>query len=351
MSLLFFDSFDHYARNDIGKKWSFRSTGLFATLTSTLRAGAGRNNTTAFEFKSAVNSAQIAQNLGVDRAVLYVGYAFKVAEYGESVNQTFFELSHNNTIKIGYAMTGGGQIGVWRGDFATFLGYLSRPLNQNRWYYLEFLNNVHSQTGQIDIRVDGRTEFSFIGNTQVGTVAAMNRMSLGRADVGLTGESHKCLIDDLYVCDDQGTRNNNFLGDVRVVALMPNSDGDTIQWDASTTGTNYQMVSETIPDSARTYNSTSVTAEIDTFHMANLGTGSAYVLAAQTVLMARQDDPSRSVRPLLTTNGSLYAGATVALTGSEYTFLQEIFELNPVTATSWTVADVDSHQAGYELVA
>lgn len=349
MSLLFFDSFDHYARNDIGLKWSFRSTLGVATNNSSLYAGAGRNGTTAFRFATATGSGHIAKDLGADKGTLYVGYALKIAEYGGMIRNDFFELSHNNVIKISYEISGG-QIGIWMGNFATNLGYVARALNQGRWYYIEFLNSVHSSTGQVQVRIDGVTEFSFTGNTQVGTVAAMNRVSLGR-QVNLIALPNIFLIDDLYICDDQGTRNNNFLGDVRVMALMPNSDGDTIQWDPSTTGNNWQMVDETIPDSDRTYNSTSVTAEIDTFHMANLGIGSAYVLAAQTVLMARQDDPSRSVRPLLTTNGSLYAGATVALAGSQYAFIQEIFELNPVTATSWTVADVDSHQAGYELVA
>ena len=349
MSLLFFDSFDHYSRDDIDKKWSFRKQPP-AFVPSSIYAGAGRHGTSALTFRSATGSAVAAKNVA-DRGTLYVGYALKVLEYSQNyVNHSFFDFSHDSTVKIGYAMSGGGQIGVWRGNFATFLGYVSRALNQGCWYYLEFQNTVHSQTGQINIRIDGKTEFSFTGNTQAGTVAAMNWVSLGRMS-GTIGLPHTFLIDDFYICDDQGAQNNNFLGDVRVVALMPNSDGDTVQWDPSTTGANYQMVDETIPDSDRTYNSTSVTAEIDTFHMTDLGIGSAYVLAAQTVLMARQDDPSRTVRPLLTTNGSLYVGATVALAGSQYTFVQEIFELNPVTATSWTVAEVDSHQAGYELVA
>ena len=350
MSLLFIDSFDHYDRGSMDKKWSFVDCfWIVGAETWSLHVGAGRDGSTALRFIPRTNSATAAVNVAA-QSTLYAGFAVKMAKYGSDQNQTFLEFSSGKQVMIGYAMSGGGQIGVWKGDFTTFLGRASCPLNQGQWYYVETRNTVHSATGQIDIRIDGKTEFTFTGDTLTGTVASLGRISVGRG-VGTISVEHIFLMDDFYLLDDQGTRNNGFLGDVRVMALMPNSDGDTIQWDPSTTGNNWQMVDETIPDSDRTYNSTSVTAEIDTFHMTDLGIGSAYVLAAQAVFMARQDDPSRSVRPILTTNGSAYAGATVGLTGSKYTFIQEIFELNPVTATSWTVAEVDSHQAGYELVA
>jgi len=346
MSLLFIDSFDHYTYNSQDDKWDYlRRIDVHSI-------GALGRNGNAMRFTSAPGSGRVLKVLPSAQATLYVGVAMKVDRYGENAANAFFALMDGGTFKVSYALEQSGQISAWRGreQTGTLLGYTSTPLQQGAWYYFEARNTIDSNSGYVEVRLNGATAFTFAGNTLNGATQQCDRVLIGNEE-SILGIKHTIILDDLYVLDDTGAQNNAFLGDVRVIALLPNSDGDVLQWDPSTTGNNYQMVNETIPDSDRTYNSTSVTAERDLFHLADMGVGSAYVLGIQTLVEARQDDPSRTMRPLLTTNGSLYAGATVALTGSKYTFLQEIFELNPVTATSWTVTDIDSLQAGYELVA
>jgi len=350
MALIFIDSFDHYEYGSQDDKWTQRRLVDAHSLAPQM----GRNGTQGLYFPngSAPEVMRCSKTFTFARQTLYAGFAMKVAEYGENARNGFFGVMNINTFKVSYALEQSGQISIWKGaeQIGTLLGYTTCPLHQGCWYYLEFRQTVSSNvnTGYVEVRINGRTEFTFAGDTLNGNSESANRIWLGQED-SILGAKHKLVFDDLYACDDAGSYNNTFLGDVRVDALLPNSDG-TVQWAVSTTGNNYQMVDETLPNSDQDYTETSSPGRADTLHMANLSVNSAYVFGVYTLLNARKNNAGdRTIRPVITTNGSTYVGSTRAI-NMDYQYWEEVFELNPVQATSWSIADVNSLQIGYELV-
>jgi len=350
MALLFIDSFDHYEYKSADDKWTSKTL-----LTNIVSFGAtlGRNGTGGcFMVGPNDDVPQLSKTLPVARQTLFVGFAMKVVEYGQLSFEQIWQLVNINTARVSYVLESDGTIGVWRGRQVNddFLGRTQCPLHQGCWYYLEFQNTIDSTSGYIEVRVNGRTEFSFSGNTLLGTSASANRIVFGGVPAAqVLGVAHEFTIDDFYVLDDTGSYNNMFLGDIRVSALFPNSDG-AVQWAVSTTGLNYEMINETLPNSDQDYTETSSPSRTDALHMTNLSVNSAYIFGVYTLIEARKNNAGdRNIRPIITTNGSTYVGSSRPI-NTDYQYWEEVFERNPVQATSWSIADVNSFQVGYELV-
>ena len=353
MALLFIDSFDHYEWASQDDKWTTinRVTGA----PSSIGPLVGRRDTSALIFNANATIAHASKTFCVQRQTVYAGFAIKVWRYGANVRQGFFGFMHVNNYQMDLALNGDGTIDIWRGQeqIGTFLGRTNCPLHQGCWYYLEARDTVSSNvnTGYIEIRINGLTEFTYSGDTfnTDANSERINRIVVGREDTVISDE-HQFYMDDLYSLDDTGSQNNNFLGDMRVETLFVNSDGATIQWAVSTTGANYQMLDETIPNSDQDYTTTSSPGQRDTMHMTGLSVNSAYIYGVQTLVSARKDNGGdRTIRSMITTNGSTYVGSNFAI-NMDYQYWQQIYDTNPIQATTWTIADVNSFQVGYELV-
>ena len=351
MALLFIDSFDHYEYNSLDDKWTSRA---LATGTWSIGPNVGRHGTGGILINNNNDDVpQLSKTFPAAYKTLIIGFAFKVREYGKLSPQQMWQLVNIDTARMSYTLESDGRIGIWRGRQVNddLLGYTQCPLHQGCWYYLEFKNTIDSTSGYIEVRVNGQTEFSYAGNTLNGTSMQANRMIFGGVPaVQVLVPPHQYVIDDFYVCNDIGSANNNFLGDVRIEALFPNSDGGSVQWAVSTTGNNYQMINETIPNSDQDYTETSSPGRRDTLHMTNMSVNSAYIFGIYTLLNTRKNNAGdRNIRPLITTNGSTYVGSSRPI-NTDYQYWEEIWETNPVQATSWSIADVNSFQVGYELV-
>ena len=352
MALVFIDSFDHYEYNSLDDKWTSKTFGPGSTVAS-IGATIGRNGTAGIHMKGPNDDVpQLSKTLPFARKTLFVGFAFKVGEYGDLSYEQIWQLVNINTAKVSYVLESDGTIGIWRGEqvIDDFLGRTTCPLHQGCWYYLEFQNTIDTTSGYIEVRVNGRTEFTFAGNTLLAGSDAANRVIFGGVSAAqILGNPHTFTLDDFYVLDNTGSYNNTFLGDIRIEALFPNSDG-TVQWAVSTVGANYQMVDETLPNSDQDYTETSSPGNRDRFHMTDMAVNSAYIFGIYTLLETRKNNAGdRTIRPVITTNGSTYVGSNVNI-NTDYQYWDQIWEQNPVQATSWSIADVNSFQIGYELV-
>jgi hypothetical protein len=75
----------------------------------------------------------------------------------------------------------------------------------------------------VQARLDGTQVPGFTGYTRNTGTAEIATVRFSNHFVA-SGTRHLLRLDDVYLCDASGSRNNDFLGDVRVATLRPNAD-------------------------------------------------------------------------------------------------------------------------------
>lgn len=332
MALRFCDSFDHYATADIPGKYSDQSGAI-------ITAGVGRTGSALNLSASGFNGVvQIFDNQGT----WIVGFAFKTsAIFAGGVLNLVEWAAFPATGIVALRITTTGKWEVARDG--TILGTGTTTIPINTWMYVEWKVVIHPSAGSYDIRIDGSSVLSGSGvDTSVDGNAYARGLRIGGTTTGT--QYH----DDLYICDGTGTTNNNFLGDVTVKAILPDSAGNYAQFTPSA-GANYQNVDDAAPDGDSTYNGAADAGKKDSYNFGAVGlTGP--VLGVQTVLTARKDiGGSKIVKDLVRISGTDYSGSNASLTDA-YKMHRQIRELNPATSANWTIAQIDAAEFGVEVV-
>jgi hypothetical protein len=129
------------------------------------------------------------------------------------------------------------------GTGGTILGTTSQTPLQS-WIYLEIKIVRHGTAGVLEVRFDGVTEITLTEQDTSGT-------DIDNVYIQCPGTSRKAAwYDDMYICNDQGTTNNDFLGDVRVDAYLPASDGADQDFTLSTGTDTFALLNDVPPDAA-----------------------------------------------------------------------------------------------------
>ena len=326
MAFRFCDSFDHYATADITNKWNTSSaTGI---------VGSGRNgNCLQLDYNQIISKTLDAQ------ATWIVGIAFKTTSLASE--NLILSLRDAGTNQCSVRVNTDGTLSVLRGS--TVLATSILAISINTWYYIEFKVTI-ADAGTYQVRVNGVDWIaSGSGDTQATANASANQIALYQAG------SYSSYFDDLYVCDGTGASNNNFLGDVRVDALLPSGAGTTTAWTPST-GANYTCVDEAAPNDTD-YVESATANQVDTYAMGNLPYAAGSVFAVQVVDMARKTDAgARSIQTAVRSGASDYYGSTVSL-GDTYVAVMKQYDTDPADSAAWTVTKVNALEAGIKLIA
>lgn len=330
MALRFADSFAHYAAADGGEKWDTFygtiATGRFG------RSGWSRN------FSVGSNPALAFDN----QSTWIVGMAILALE-DDSSSGRFYNWQVQSggwAHQCGLSVTSDGKLYFERNG--TQVGdYSARVLCPGRWYYIESKITFHPTSGTAVVRVDGEEWLSVTGNTALSGETYASRLLWLYTNNATRGHT----VNDLYVCDGTGSVNNDFLGDVRVEALLPSGAGATTQWTPNT-GSNYAAVDDNPPDDDTTYVWSETADQIDTYAMGNLETTAGTIHGVQYLLNVRGE---RSVALVARPASTNRVGTTQA-TPASYAYLREIAELNPEDSAAWEIADVNGMEFGVKLV-
>jgi hypothetical protein len=341
MTLRFVDSFDHYATADLTKKWT-------STLgTVEISAGNGRDGTACLRGSAAPNATRTfyVQRTLAAQATWIVGVAFKPSNDG--IEHGIFTLLDGVTLHCDLRRNGDGTLKVTRNG--TTLGTSVATISAGSWYYVELKATISDAAGVAVVRLNGAEILNLSGvDTRNGGNASANVIRLGTTSAWAS-LAVQADFDDLYICDAQGAANSDFLGDVRVEALLPSGAGNSAQWTPSA-GANYACVDDTAPDGDTTYVASSTAGHKDTYALGDLVSTAGTIFGVQTNLVGRKDDAgSRTVRPVLRLSGTEATGATTGLSDS-YLDILDIFETAP-GGGAWDMAGVNGAEAGVELVA
>lgn len=316
----------------------------------------GRLNTNSLSLGSGVNADQnwIEIPTGNVGEIIF-GFAYRPPKY-RGANQNdwieFWEYTDQSgdTLQVEFEVQDTSFI-VRRGNSGRIAEQVG-AFNQNIWNHIEIRIVFDDTAGELDVKVNGDLLVSKTGldtnnggNDKCDVIRIHGVETQSSDDEDLLG-----LIDDLYVLDTTGAVTNGSIAPNLVVeALLPTSDGDTIQWTPSS-GDNYTNVDDEEPNTAD-YNSSSTLGQIDLFNMQSLTHvgGTIYGVEVRNVFIA--DAPGLvSIKPKIKENVTVGTGdATHTVESQSYTDATHVFTINPDTSAAWTVTEVNNMQCGYEV--
>lgn len=330
MSLLFFDGFDHYATAQMAAKWNIDGGSIVAFGRN--GGNCARGPLGAYRSVPASGTTYIVGAAIKPRSAVAGQRIFEVMQGAtDSDLQCYLRINADLTLSF---LDGAGV--AWTSSWNATL---------DNWYYIELKVVLDNSVGTAEVRVDGT---AVINKTSIDTQ--------GRATAtwaGLRITQGNCDVDDLYLCDGSGSINNDFLGDCRVEALLPQTDAVTAGFNAGltpSTGSDHgALVDEVTPNGDTDYNKGATAGLKDTYNFPNMAS-TGDIKGVQVLLYVRKTDQvTKTLRPVVRHAGTDYPGTTVtAAIGFEYK--RQLYETNPGTSAVFTGSDVNSLQAGGEVV-
>ena len=353
MALRHLDSFDHYDIANMTGKWNtvYKQR---ASYVQTISSGNGRNSTDALYMAGGgvTLGYVLARKTFDDQATWIVGFAIKPTFF--PVAPYFFVLAaliDVGTYQVSLNVEPDGTLGVYRGDAGASgvqLGTTSSGLSTDTWAYVEWKTTIHGSTGITEVKINGESLLSLEDqNTQASGNGTANQVQLGGEIVTYVGG----YWEDLYICDGSGSIRKDFLGDLRVQAILPDGAGNYSQFTPSA-GANYQNVDDSPPDDDATYNESSAAAQKDSFTMGDLAGGLiAEILGVQTNLWMKKTDAGvLTASPFLRISSTDHTAASHSPSAESYADYMRIWEQNPDTAANFSVSDINALEPGYEHV-
>jgi hypothetical protein len=238
-----------------------------------------------------------------------------------------------------------GGIQVRRGSRSgTIIGETAGPvLVANAWQHIEIKLGIDSVAGFVEIRVDGVTVLNVTGVDTQGASGDIAQLTWYNFSPSSSGDStFQMYIKDLVVWNTAGAYNNDFLGSVFVVNLVP--DGDVaLNWAPSTGSTGWNLLDNSPPLDATQYISADNTPpDAYVCTLTNLPPDITSVRGVMTVQRSRKIDGGDGNLQVSVISGSdEQAGADRPVT-TAFTYWFDIFEEDPATGAPWTPTAVDA---------
>lgn len=362
MTLLFADGFDGYTAG--GDRTVLDPVYDFNGVIGTSRAGVSASGRVTGKCGyTDVGYIQLATMFGFELdatlltadSTIIIGFAVKVDENdfhaGSSSRLPLLHLlDSNGDGQTAIYISGSGNIKAVSGDVSSTDGiaFGTARMFSKVWHYVEMKVTLDIVSGAVEVRVDGETVISGSGQTSPGVAAEAFATTL---IFGGSNDSARVMVDDLYICDSQGSVNNDFLGEIGIRRLSPDADGATNDFTPLGGGDNYVEVDEDDPDGDTSYVESSTVGHQDLYGVDDLSSTPASIASLQVVATSKSDDGgAKSGKNYLSSSAVEGAGSAYALT-SGYVPQQSIHELDPNTSAAWAEAGVNAVQVGMEVTA
>ncbi|MBK9322271.1 MAG: hypothetical protein IPM97_04850 [Bdellovibrionaceae bacterium] len=285
-------------------------------------------------------------------STMIIGFAYTTNAFSNGVVR-ISSSSHVNWVSsndyLTFNFNGSGQVTLLNNRTGIYL--IATPVTTvlpSVWYYVE-IKVTYGISGSAEIRLD---------NLSVGTATSVDT----RTHTSDTAFSQVCFgfpnpstgnttlyYDDLYVCDDTGATNNDFLGPVSIFTLFPAANGSTNQFTPTGVASNWDAVNEQAVDTA-TYVSSSTTNHVDKYNVTDLPYSPSVIHAVGVGSMAtKTENSARQYRNIVTVGGTTSNGVTASPALNSYYMSQDVFPVAP-GGSAWTASDVNSMEIGVECL-
>lgn len=344
MTALWCDGFEGYT--DLTQKYVVLSAYTGGNK-ATLDSSAGRYGTGGVVFNTGSAPSRGYLAIGVpDSSLLVAGLAWYGTAPSPLTTSTFandYIISFNSTSyyaspQVALSVLNDGTLVVH--NSSAILAQSTNKLLMDNWYYIE-LKSTFASSGAFEVHVTlGNEESVWIAGT-----GNTNNNSTGIANKVIVQSLCNSIVDDYYILDGLGPYNNNFLGDSRILSLLPASDGTYHQWTPSSGSTHYSLIDEVPPSTLDYVMATSGSSLVDTYFLTTQDSTLREAHFIQQCLYASSDSSSGSLAPTYYSLGSLYynPAITLAITPAYY---YSIWERRPNTGTAWTGNALNQNELG-----
>lgn len=339
MTLLFFDGFDDLSLpDDVGRRnWQIYNSAYFGL-------DNGRFGGTCI--KCHYSGAYIYRGYPTSLPQqIFIGFAFKIDSGAYSIDTGLIRLySLSNQI---------GQLALTQSGALQWLGYSTLPdsdltgsiISTDTWYYVEIgVLAGDSNDGSVYVQLNGQNIITMesVSTIYYGTVGH----SFFRF-YGPVNSSYYIYYDDIYVCDNLGTVNNTFLGNVRVTQIKPNGAGNYTQFTPST-GSNYECVNDADWEGTD-YNKSGTTDQIDTFTFESASSDLGAIKGIQLCNGSKRyvESDGSKLKYVIRKNSTDYISSAEDIT-DDVKGATKIYETDPEDSATWTKAKIDESEFGYQ---
>lgn len=336
MSLLWCDGFDHY-----GVAGNL-TEGVYADAAGIVLSTANpRTGSYHLRFSGGNDLRRV---LGGAKTTVGTGAVIYMSSLPNQNNQCTIFAFHDaaNAAQIQIVVQTTGTISVFRGNKATLLDTTAAPVvTAEAYQHIECMVTFSQTVGTVEVRVNGVTVTSLTG---IDTVASslVECSQLVFCDTGSAAMTID--MDDLYAYDSNGSYNNTFIGDRRVLTLKPNANTIQADWTAVGAATGYECIDDTTPDGDTTYIGASVAGSpgaISEFGLEDLPDGISAISAVYLVGMMRKTEAGDADIQMSVVSGVVEGNGTNRPITEIYTYFGDVFETDPATAAPFTPSAVD----------
>lgn len=382
--LIFVDGFSHYSGNtQLAQKWDVVNTSGTQTSNSPTIAhglsGVGRFGAggVAFDGKEEGSTSQKFQYMqknynGV--STIICGFAFKQGGTQCTTGGRLLTFMDGSTVQVAILVLQSGQLravrstsinggfdgfgggGVQREELTT-LGQSTNAISSSSFDFLEFKVIHHPTTGSIEVKRNGSAFWTLSNvNTAFSGVNNSSSVIVGGYNVNVFGTTTyhylKGTVSDFYLLNtvangDDALDPVDFIGDRRWEPLPPTQDGEDTAWSTTGSADHFANVDE-VPPNETDFNSTSTVGARDGFVVQSpTGPAAASALIAVTMFCKKDTGGSNAIKCFARSGGGSYRNGTEFQVPNPYAFRQSFLCSKP-GGGAITVADVASHQWGYE---
>jgi hypothetical protein len=336
----FIESFEHWETAQNHEKWTISG----GSVNSTGRNGKG--------YGGAASNQVLSKTFGDPQSTWIAGLAYKTTNFSNNI----MSFTNVSGLDVNLVHVGDGRLRITQdGGTSTNSDF---EMNVNKWYYFE-LKIVTSRAAPLYI-VASTARANGVTILTVTTTHTYTGEDFNVVNFGSPGGGHSAAMDDIYINDGQGSYNNDFAGDVKILPIYPDGTGAIAEWTPSSTATgNWDLVNEKpAPDSDTSYVYTNTVSSQDLYNFEDIPSV-AQVLAVQLSVYASKDDAgTRKFKALYrddatagtsTTSGTATSTNLHSVSLGNYLYFRENWDINPVTTATWSYVEVNSGQWGMEL--
>ena len=323
------------------------ATASSITVSSSVRVGTGKS----IQFTNANSVLRRVFPANQSGKTLYAGVSYKRDSTLSGAVTTrvpfisFYQTDNNESApQIFVALNTSYKLEIVRG--ATVLATGSTTIALNTAYYIEVKCLVHNSAGSFEIKINGTSEVSITGtDTQEQSDSNVLAIGLGY----LSAYSPPGYFDDFYIDNSDGTLNNGYRGEQRMVMITPTSDSSVV-FSRNTGASNYLAVDDSpgAPDEDTTYVFASTSGNKDEYGLSDL-TGVSTARSIRLMTRAEKDDVNPKSFKAGIKSGATNQQVTHVL-GVGYATYHDYFESSDGGTTQFNGTTVNSMLSTIEVV-
>lgn len=241
----------------------------------------------------------------------------------------------NLTTSLSIAVQPDGSISV-HNPFGEIFNSGANSFSANAWNSIQFFLFCDPNNGSFEMRLNGSNN-SVCNLDGISTSIQAGPDNIGQIEFGTNSWGiGNFYFDDLYIANNDGAFDNNFVGDIRCRLVLANANGPDQDWTATGQANAFDAISQIPPDPANDYISADAVDQVSDFAIQPVPGNTSFSAGFFAHVQAYKSDSGAASAELSIISG---ASETVPVelnpgTTAGYTYVS--FETDPATGGYWT---------------